>query len=75
MFNLQCVIAQRYDGIMVLLKRNYLINMIDDNRDEKVKVTIRFFNIEDRVIHTTDKTEIEITSTVNVLFVTQTSQI
>ena len=60
---------------MVLLKRSYLINMIDDNRDQKVRVTVRYFNVEDRVIHTTDKTEIEITSTVNVLFVTQTSQI
>ena len=49
--------------------------MIDDNQDQKVRVTVRYFNVEDRVIHTTDKTEIEITSTVNVLFVTQTSQI
>ena len=60
---------------MVLLKRNYLINMIDDNRDQKVRVTVRYFNVEDRVIHTTDKTEIEITSTVNISFITQTSQI
>ena len=34
--------------------------MIDDHRDQKVKVTVRFFNIDDAVIHTTDKTEIEI---------------
>ena len=34
--------------------------MIDDHRDQKVKVTFRFFNIDDGVIHTTDKTEIEI---------------
>ena len=34
--------------------------MIDDHRDQKVKVTVRFFNIDDGVIHTTDKTEIEI---------------
>ena len=67
------MIAQGYAGIMVLLKRNYLINMIDDNQDEKVKVTVRYFNVEDRVIHTTDKTEIEITSTVNVSFVTETN--
>ena len=33
--------------------------MIDDHRDQKVKVTVRFFNIDDGVIHTTDKTEIE----------------
>ena len=60
---------------MVLLKRNYLINIIDDIRDEKLKVSVRFFNVEERVIHTTDKTEIEISSTVNVSFVTGTSQI
>ena len=60
---------------MVLLKRSYLINIIDDNRDQKVKVTVRFFNVEDHVIHTTDKTEIEISSTVNILFVTRISQI
>ena len=34
--------------------------MIDDHRDQKVKVTVRFFNIDDGVIHTTEKTEIEI---------------
>ena len=45
---------------MVLMKRNFLINMIDDHRDQKVKVTVTFFNIDDGVIHTTDKTEIEI---------------
>ena len=33
--------------------------MIDDHRDQKVKVTVRFFNIDDGVIHTTDKTEID----------------
>ena len=32
--------------------------MIDDHRNQKV--TVRFFNIDDGVIHTTDKTEIEI---------------
>lgn len=50
---------------MVLLKRSYLIDIVNDNRDEKVKVTVRFFNVEDRVIHTTEKTEIEINTTVN----------
>ena len=45
---------------MVLMKRNFLINMIDDHRNQKVKVTVRFFNIDDGVIHTTDKREIEI---------------
>ena len=34
--------------------------MIDDDQDQKVKVTVRFFKIDDGVIHTTDKTEIEI---------------
>ena len=41
------------------MKRNFLINMIDDHQDQKVKVTVRFFNIDDCVIHTTDKTEID----------------
>ena len=45
---------------MVLMKRNFLIKRIDDHRDQKVKVTVRFFNIDDGVIHTTDKTEIKI---------------
>ena len=53
---------------MVLLKRSYLIDIINDHRDEKVKVTVRFFNLEDRVIHTTEKTEIEINTTVNISF-------
>ena len=56
----QCVIAEENEGIMVLLKRNFLINMIHDYREQKVKVTIRFFNIDGSVIHTTDRTEIEI---------------
>ena len=34
--------------------------MIDDHQDQKVKVTVRFFNIDDGVIHAPDKTEIEI---------------
>ena len=42
--------------------------MIDDHRDQKVKVTVRFFNIDDGVIHTTDKTEIEIDD--EVLYIT-----
>ena len=53
---------------MVLLKRSYLIDIINDHRDEKVKVTARFFNLEDRVIHTTEKTEIEINTMVNISF-------
>ena len=54
------MIAEDNDGIMVLLKSNYLIDMINYNRDTKVKATIRFFNLIDRVIHATDKTEIEL---------------
>lgn len=38
---------------------------MNDHRDAKVKVTVRFFNIEERVIHTTDKTEIEIDTAVS----------
>ena len=53
---------------MVLLKRSYLIDIINDHTDEKVKVTVRFFNLEDRVIHTMEKTEIEINTTVNISF-------
>ena len=65
---MQCVIAQGNAGIMVLMKRSYLIDIVNDHRDTKVKVTVRFFNIEDRVIHTTDKTEIEIDNTVSIEF-------
>ena len=43
--------------------------MIDDHRDQKVKVTVRFFNIDDGVIHTTDKIEIEIDDEV-IIYVT-----
>ena len=68
MITLQCVIADGKIGIMILIKRNYLIRMIDDNRNEKVKLTLRFFNIEDKVIHTTDKTEIELDDTVIILY-------
>ena len=53
---------------MVLLKRSYLIDIINDHRDEKVKVTVQFFNPEDRVIYTTEKTEIEINTMVNISF-------
>ena len=53
---------------MVLLKRSYLIDIINDHRDEKVKVTVQFFNLEDRVIHTMEKTEIEINTMVNISF-------
>ena len=61
---LQFVIADGNTGIMVLLRRNYLIDMMNDHRNEPVKVTIRFFNIEDHIIHTTERTEIELDDTV-----------
>ena len=53
---------------MVLLKRDYLINTIYENRHVKVKVTIRFFNVNDGVIHTGDKTEIELDDDVSILY-------
>ena len=62
----QCVIADGTNGIMILLKSNYLINIIDQQRDKNVKVAIRFFNLKDGIIHTTDKTEVEINGEVNI---------
>ena len=64
----QCVIADGINGIMILLKSNYLINIIDQQWDSNVKVTIRFFNLKDGIIHTTDKTEVEINNEVNIFF-------
>ena len=64
----QCVIAEGNSGIMVLLKRSFLIGIINEHRDANVKVNVCFFNLEDHVIHTTEKTEIEINTTVNILF-------
>ena len=54
------MIAEDNNGIMVLVKRKYLIDMMNYNCDAKVKVTIRFFNLIDQVIYATDKTEIEL---------------
>ena len=45
---------------MMLVKSSYLIRMIDENRTNRVKLKIRFFNLKDGVIHTTDKTEIKV---------------
>ena len=44
----------------MLIKSSYLVRMVDENRTNRVKLTIRFFNLKDGVIHTTDKTEIEV---------------
>ena len=54
------MIAREKDGIMILVKKYYLIRLIDDNRGKKVKLTIQFFDLKDGVVHTTEKTEIEI---------------
>ena len=43
----------------MLVKSSYLIKMIDENRTNRVKLTIRFFNLKDGVIQT-DKTEVEV---------------
>ena len=40
--------------------------MIYQNRNINVKVTIRFFNLSDHVIHATDKTEIELDDEVSI---------
>ena len=45
---------------MILVKKTYLIRLIDDNRGKKVNLTIRFFDLKDGVVHTTEKTEIEV---------------
>ena len=44
----------------MLVKSSYLIRMIDENRTNRVKLTIQFFNLKDGVIHTTDRTKIEV---------------
>ena len=45
---------------MMLVKSSYLIRTVDENRTNRVKLTIRFFNLKEGAIHTTDKTEIEV---------------
>ena len=40
--------------------------MIYQNRNINVKVTIRFFNLKNHVIHATDKTEIELDDEVSI---------
>ena len=51
---------------MILLKKDYQIKMIDQQRNSDVKLILRFFNIKDGVIHVTDKTEIEVDDEVNI---------
>ena len=65
-FFIQCVIVQNNNGIMVLLKRHYFIDMTYQNRNINVKITIRFFNLNDHVIHATDKTEIELDDQISI---------
>ena len=62
----QCVIADGKDGVMILLKKDYQIKMIDQQRNRDVKLILRFFNIKDGVIHVTDKTEVEVDDEVNI---------
>ena len=61
------MIADGNEGIMILLKTDYLIAMIDQQRNTDVKLVVRFFNVKDGVIHVTEKTEIEIDDEVNIL--------
>ena len=51
---------------MMLVKSSYLIRVIDKNRTNQVKLTIQFFNLKDGVIHTTDKTKIEVDDEVHI---------
>ena len=62
------MIADGDCGVMMLLKETYHINMIQQQRNRNIKMTIRFFNLKDGVIHTTDKTEIEVDDEVNMYF-------
>ena len=63
------MIADGNHGMMILLKTNYLINMIDQQRNTDVKLVLCFFNLKDGVIHATDKTEIEVDDEVNVNYI------
>ena len=63
------MIAERKHGIMILLKRNYLINMIDQQRNSDVKLVLCFFNLKDGVIHATDKTEIKVDDKVTINYI------
>lgn len=56
------MIANESDGIMILTKVPFQIDMMTDCRNDvmKVMVTIRFFEVQDGMISTTEKTEIEI---------------
>ena len=53
------------DGIMILLKNIYLINMIDQQQNNNVKLILQFFNLKNNIIHTTDRTEVEVENEVN----------
>ena len=60
------MIADGDHGVMMLLKQTYHINMIDQQRGSDVKLTTRFFNFKDGIIHATDKTKIEVDDEVNI---------
>ena len=63
----KCVIAAGDKGIMILLKSNYMINMIDSQRHNDIKISLRYFNIKDGTMHPTEKTEIELDYEVNIM--------
>ena len=60
------MIANGQHGIMVLTKIPFQIDMMVDAKlsMKKVMITIRFFELQNKMITTTDKTEIEIESNV-----------
>ena len=64
------MIADGDQGIMVLTKIPFLIDMIIDAKDQirKVMVSIRFFELQNKMIATTEKTEIEIEAHVSTFF-------
>ena len=63
----QFVIADGCDGIMVLTKVPFQIKMIRDCQLDLNKITavVRFFELQNGFITTTDKTEIEIDTKVS----------
>ena len=56
------MIANGQHGIMVLTKTPFIIDLITDAKGDmgKVMVTIRSFEVQNQIITTTDKTQIEV---------------
>lgn len=44
--------------------------MIDSQRNNDIKITLRYFNIKDGIVHPTEKTEIELDDEVNIIHAT-----